>query len=29
VGTVKEYDGWPHKVVIIERIDVLSDEEGK
>ena len=29
VGTVKEYEGWPHKVVIIERIDVLSDEEEK
>jgi hypothetical protein len=29
VGVVKEYEGWPNKVVIIERIDVISDEEGK
>ncbi|MCC6464607.1 MAG: hypothetical protein IT463_04625 [Planctomycetes bacterium] len=29
VGTVKEYEGWPHKVVVIERIDVLADEEDK
>lgn len=29
VGTVKQYEGWPHKVLVIERIDVLDDEEGK
>lgn len=29
VGTVKEYDGWPNKVIVIERIDVMSDEEDK
>ncbi|MBK9974917.1 MAG: SH3 domain-containing protein [Planctomycetes bacterium] len=29
VGTVKQYDGWPNKVIVIERIDVLTDEEDK
>lgn len=27
VGKVKEYDGWPHKVIVIERIDVIEDDE--
>ena len=29
VGTVKSYDGWPHKVIVIERIDVVDDGETK
>lgn len=29
VGTVKQYDGWPYKVLVIERIDVLAAEEDK
>jgi hypothetical protein len=29
VGTVKSYEGWPHKVIVIERIDVLEDSEEK
>ncbi len=29
VGKVKKYEGWPHKVVIIERIDVIDDGESK
>jgi uncharacterized protein YgiM (DUF1202 family) len=29
VGKVRSYDGWPHKVVIIERIDVVEAEESK
>ena len=27
VGKVKEYDGWAHKVIVIERIDVIEDDE--
>ena len=29
VGTVKEYDGWPNKVIVIERIDVIEEDEDK
>jgi len=29
VGTVKQYEGWPYKVLVIERIDVLAAEEDK
>lgn len=29
VGTIKSYEGWPHKVIVIERIDVLDDSEEK
>ncbi|MCB9893591.1 MAG: hypothetical protein H6839_04005 [Planctomycetes bacterium] len=29
VGTVKQYDGWPNKVIVIERVDVLDDGETK
>lgn len=29
VGVIKEYKNWPHKVIVITRIDVLSDEEEK
>ena len=29
VGKVKKYDGWPHEVIIIERIDILEDGESK
>lgn len=29
VGTVKQYEGWPYKVLVIERIDVLAAEEEK
>ncbi|MCA8911478.1 MAG: SH3 domain-containing protein [Planctomycetes bacterium] len=29
VGKVKKYDGWPHKVIVIERVDVLDDGETK
>ncbi|MDC1142521.1 hypothetical protein OAU50_05480 [Planctomycetota bacterium] len=29
VGTIKSYKGWPYKVVIVTRVDVLSDEEEK
>ncbi|MBZ0137135.1 MAG: hypothetical protein K8I27_12265 [Planctomycetes bacterium] len=29
VGKVKSYDGWAHKVVVIERIDVIETEETK
>ncbi|MBX3474757.1 MAG: hypothetical protein KF754_10265 [Planctomycetes bacterium] len=29
VGTVKQYEGWPHKVLVIERIDVLTEDEDK
>ncbi|MCA8914893.1 MAG: hypothetical protein KDB90_05735 [Planctomycetes bacterium] len=25
VGTVKQYDGWPNKVIVIERVDVIDD----
>lgn len=28
-GEIKKYDGWPHKVVVIERIDVIEDGENK
>jgi hypothetical protein len=28
-GTVKEYEGWPNKVIVIERIDVLEETEDK
>jgi hypothetical protein len=28
-GKVKEYPGWAHKVIVIERIDVLDDGESK
>lgn len=28
-GKVKKYDGWPHKVIVIERIDVIDDGESK
>lgn len=29
VGKVKSYDGWPNKVIIIERIDVIETESEK
>ncbi|MHC4840692.1 MAG: SH3 domain-containing protein [Planctomycetota bacterium] len=29
VGEVKSYKGWPNKVVVITRIDVIADEEEK
>jgi hypothetical protein len=29
VGTVRQYEGWPYKVLVIERIDVLAAEEEK
>ncbi|MBX3459530.1 MAG: hypothetical protein KF696_06095 [Planctomycetes bacterium] len=29
VGEVKEYKGWPHKVIVIKRIDVLEEGEEK
>lgn len=29
VGKVKEYDGWPNKVIVIERVDVIEDGETK
>ncbi|MCB9933626.1 MAG: hypothetical protein H6841_09410 [Planctomycetes bacterium] len=29
VGTVKSYEGWPNKVIVIERIDVIDDSEEK
>ena len=29
VGKVKKYDGWPHEVIVIERIDVIETESDK
>jgi uncharacterized protein YgiM (DUF1202 family) len=29
VGTVKKYDGWTNEVIVIERIDVLEEDEDK
>jgi uncharacterized protein YgiM (DUF1202 family) len=29
VGTVKKYDGWANEVIVIERIDVLEEDEDK
>ncbi|MCC7508637.1 MAG: hypothetical protein IT464_04635 [Planctomycetes bacterium] len=29
VGEVKEYKGWPHKVIVIKRVDVLEEGEEK
>jgi hypothetical protein len=29
VGEIKEYEGWPHPVIIITRIDVIDDGEDK
>lgn len=28
-GTIKKYDGWPHEVIVIDRIDVIEDSEEK
>lgn len=29
VGEIKEYDGWPHSVIVITRIDVIDEGEDK
>jgi uncharacterized protein YraI len=29
VGEIREYEGWPHKVIIITRIEVIDDGEEK
>jgi hypothetical protein len=29
VGEIKEYEGWPHKVIVITRIEVIDDGEEK